>query len=63
MQRLEVRGAVRPIYVSLGVKRLIMQRSVRCGRNVPTDTWGPKYLNKCKISVSLRTEKDLVPAS
>jgi len=30
MQRLEVSGAVRPIYVSLGVKRLICQLKLRC---------------------------------
>ena len=30
MQRLEVSGAVRPIYGSLGVKRLINQKVVRC---------------------------------
>jgi hypothetical protein len=29
MERLEVIGAVRPIYVSLGVKRLIMQPKCR----------------------------------
>ena len=29
MQRLEVSGAVRPIYGSLGVKRLIISKTVR----------------------------------
>jgi len=28
MQRLEISGAVRPIYGSLGVKRLILLRSI-----------------------------------
>ena len=34
MQRLEVSGAVRPIYGSLGVKRLIFARAI-----IHVDTW------------------------
>ena len=37
MQRLEVSGAVRPIYGSLGVKRL------RSDRHIEHVTWRPKY--------------------
>ena len=33
MQRLEVSGAMRPIYVSLGVKRLRIRRHVSVHRN------------------------------
>ena len=66
MQHLEVSGAVRPIYRSLGVKRLSAQKSLvsvhsTCNQKRPSFSVVEKnaYVQLLKISSSFFTESDV----
>ena len=47
MQRLEISGAVRPIYGSLGVKRLITEIYMLFRNYYELTVFGPKYKIAC----------------
>ena len=54
MQRLEVSGAVRPIYGSLGVKRLIRSSNPITGLDRPRgfqDVWAPRFQDNRHMKV------------
>jgi len=69
MQRLEVSGAVRPIYESLGFKRLMEQGpSLEANRSstskeIPRILWNPNFhyrIHKCPSPVSILNKTNSV---